>query len=662
MKLFLAHPRRHALLLFLVFLGMNLGCGRRAIVNDRAEYIYPNGSTASRAKSVNDLDSSEEILWRIGKVDDSNAEFATADEIAGGSLSREVPTDWLNRERWPDFPAMLNANEDAGGVADLTLTYELSSLPQHGVVFTFKLLDGTKVVPELAVYSNDILAGLIQLWGTQGIRNAAGVPLQFKWQKTYQLYIPKEFLTIGQNQLRLEMVRNSLSGSALDNQLRMYADYYQLSRLDEPASEPIHGKLTYMGTSMRLGMDSFSLKQSTLDTTPAALKWMGIAYSNNTMRAGFWSDLSPTEIQTHRLEYLELLKDYNMSVIASHLNAAQVQDCGVEGGQLCSRDQERLANFFNRYGNLFQWMEIDNEPGLFERTLESNVAIANGINELKPPHVITAAPGWAFANWARNVDNRRQIEALAETLNGHAYGESYNDYAGGSFVENLRTYQGVTDGWPKEYITTEMGTNKHHSESFSGSPQPHAATFDRITRAHIAVADRFMHHAFAFGHYGMFEKGESWSNYETLRAYPGVNGEETRLKTWRRYALAYATHGSPLSFVYSRPEEVENQLVYFRAVDTSTLAPLPGSGATSAKILLNFVNFSGDEQTMRVRVELPGCGPVNAERLGAGDVYASAQSVVTLRPDPYVELEEVLPPRESVQYIVDSPGACAEAS
>lgn len=609
---------------------------------------------AGNSDHSNDLG---EILWQVGKIDDSNSEFTDNRGTYGESLSREVPSDWAGREDWTAFPTLLHADKNLGN-ADLTLEYELGELPEHGVIFSFKLLDSTQFVPELAIYSNNILSGLIQVWGTQGIQSSAGIPFQYKWKKIYQLYIPKEFLKLGNNQLRLAMVRNSLSGIDLDRQLKIAVDYYQLSRLKEPATEPIHGKLTYMGTSMRLGRNSFALNQDTLDTTPAALKWMGVAYSNNTMRAGFWSDLSPTKIQTHRLEYLELLREYNMSVIADFLNSAQAEACGIEGGRLCPSDQEKLADFFSAYGDLIQWMEIDNEPGLFERTLESNIAIANAINRLKPPFVRTAAPGWAFADWARNPDNRRHIETLAETLNGHAYGHSYNDYAGGSFAENLRTYRGVTDGWPKEYIATEMGTSNHHSESFSGSPQPHAAVFDRIVRAHVAVADRFIHHAFAFGDYSMFEKGRSWLDYETLRVYPGVDDEETRLKTWRRYALAYATHGKPLPFVYLNPDTVKNQLIYFRAVDTSALAPLLERHATATKILLNFINFSGSRQVMQIRVKLPGCGAVEAERFGAGNVYSKAHSKTTLQPDPYVELKETLEPREAVQYIVSPPGRC----
>ena len=74
--------------------------------------------------------------------------------------------------------------------------------------------------------------------------------------------------------------------------------------------------------------------------------------------------------------------------------------------------------------------------------------------------------------------------------------------------------------------------------------------------------------------------------------------------TWR-LALAYATHGAPLPYTYTNPDEVRDRLVYFRAVDTSALPPLRGSGGEADKVLLSFVNFSREPQTLGVRVTMP---------------------------------------------------------
>ena len=96
-------------------------------------------------------------------------------------------------------------------------------------------------------------------------------------------------------------------------------------------------------------------------------------------------------------------------------------------------------------------------------------------------------------------------------------------------------------------------------------------------------------------------------------------------------------------------------MVYFRAVDTSTLPPQAGSGAISNKILLNFVNFEATPETLDVRVTLPRSGNFQAERIGAGDTWKSADSTQNLTGNPDIELKESLGPGESVQYILSPP-------
>lgn len=93
-------------------------------------------------------------------------------------------------------------------------------------------------------------------------------------------------------------------------------------------------------------------------------------------------------------------------------------------------------------------------------------------------------------------------------------------------------------------------------------------------------------------------------------------------------------------------------MVYFRAVDTSTLAPEPGSAAVSNKVLLNFVNFESTPRVLRVRVTLPKAATYQAERIGAGETFAQAYSTLQMKAKPSLELTENLGPGESVQYIL----------
>ena len=578
-------------------------------------------------------------IWQIGTQDESSSEFAdytTVTSIAASSITAGV------------FPKGMQRSIDP----DIEITFDLPSVPVNGVMFTFKLLDADRVGPEMAIFSNDVMAGLIQLWGTQ---NTVPAP-PYAWKKTYQLYIPQELLQAGSNTLRLEAPRPLYCGSGIDPYLVWEWDYLKLESLSNYPLEPIHGKMTHIGNNMRKGT-GFSIDQEVVDLTPIAIKWLGIAHSNNPMRAGFWSDIS-TSKQSHRLELLQAFRELNMTVIADHLNTNRA-NANLVGDELGSGDKTRLDNFFNNFGNYFQWYEVDNELGLFNRTKEVNIAIANYVNQIKPDHIKTTAPGWAFDAWARSPQQRLEVERLTQALNGHSYGNSYAKAQGGSFVENLETYQGVSDGWPKEYINTEMGTNDGHTDwSFTDSSQPHASAFDRIMRAHVAVVDRFLQHATTFGSFGIFDAPD-WSNPTSLTAKAGVNGEDNRLKAYRRAALAYATHGKPLPYEYLNKTAIAGKKVYFRAVDASTLPPMKGNGHTTDKILLSLVNFESTTQTVEVRVTLPNSGSFTAERIGSGDSYTTAYSTVNLSSAPDLIITETLGAGESVQYIL--PGGQGQA-
>jgi hypothetical protein len=302
--------------------------------------------------------------------------------------------------------------------------------------------------------------------------------------------------------------------------------------------------------------------------------------------------------------------------------------------------------------------------GDYAATLE----LARQVSALKPAHVKTTACGWAYGggkgtpkNWDANPDNRRAVEDLCQATDGHSYGYSYADDKGGSFIENLATCRGVTDGWPKEYINTETGTNNWHSEANGthfASTQPKAQAFDRILRAHIAVVDRTMQHAAIFDDFGLFDAPD-WSNLSVLPAFPGADapGSDTRLKTYRRLALAYATHGTPLAYAFPDRAALKDRLVYVRAVDTSGIPALAGSGATATKVLINVVNFENTAQHVVVAVTLPKVGSYAGMRIGDGATWAAAHKDVVVTAAPAVSLDEQLGPGESIQYILSPPVA-----
>jgi hypothetical protein len=252
------------------------------------------------------------------------------------------------------------------------------------------------------------------------------------------------------------------------------------------------------------------------------------------------------------------------------------------------------------------------------------------------------------------------VETLCDAINGHSYGYSYNDNRGGSFISELEDCGEVGDGWPKEFLTSETGGNNWHSEengARQASTQPHIQSFDRILRAHLAVVDRTMQHAVIFADFGLFAAPASWTDLDQLAVMPAPDGagKDTRVKTYRRLALAYATHGAPLPYHVVNQAGLAYKMVYFRAVDTSTLPPQAGSGAKSDKILLNFVNFENAPETIDVRVRLPHGGAFPAERIGPGDTWGEAHSAVTLSADPELEVKEALGPGDSVQYILSPP-------
>jgi hypothetical protein len=597
------------------------------------------------------------LVWQIGIADNLFTEFA---DFHKGPESINIPS--VGALMGADACSKISRGVCASKNPSFAVEYPLVDLPANGALFSFKLIRAPKSGAQMAVFSNGAFAGLIQLWGTDG------TDYPYDWRKTYRLYIPKELLKTGQNELRFTAPHPLWSDASSDGQQWWEWDYLKLEALAAPISEPWHGKISYLGSTMTMSDQHFTLDDSTLRLAPIVLKWLGIAYSGNTMRANFWYDVGSQ--QPKRLDYLKLLASYNMTVLADFISGNHfVND---PDGQMPRKMKDALRTFLGNEGKFIQYYELGNEPCMFGSASGGGYAeyltLAKELNANKPAYMKTVAPGWAYGggkggpppNWDAFVDNRREVEKLCDCINGHSYGYSYTDNRGGSFVSELEDFGEIEDGWPKEYLTSETGSNNWHSEengAHQASSEPHIQAFDRIMRAHVAVVDRTMQHAVIFADFGLFAEPKSWTGLDDLAVMPAPDGDgkDTRVKTYRRLALAYATHGAPLSYTVLNRTDLAYKMVYFRAVDTSTLPPQAGSGATSNKILLNFVNFEASAETLDVRVTMPRSGTFQAERIGAGDTWKSADSTMDLTANPDIELKESLGPGESVQYILSPP-------
>ncbi|MEM6822007.1 MAG: hypothetical protein AAF558_08720 [Verrucomicrobiota bacterium] len=585
-------------------------------------------------------------IWRLGIDDLSGNEFGKKkpDRYA-------IPADWGDQQDWSDFVWKLDGNHP-NPVIDLE--YSLSSVPEHGVEFSFRSLKSTAYIPAVALFSNGQMAGLIQTFGL------AGTSIKdLYYRRIYRLYVPKEMLKPGVNTLRLEM---TLPLFAPNNGMHyLFWDYLKLDALEKPATEAIHGAKVYAGgiiTQDGKGKGQFVIDEYSVSHARTLLHWMGIAYSQNVMRANFWENIA--KVQTHRDELLEVYRQMNMAVVADFKELQHMTEVD-EQGNLSAQDKTDVDEFLKTYADRFQFIEISNEPGHIGPVPKEHViAYARYLREVQPrlaSHVKLVSPGWAFNDWAAEVKNRQQIEQFADYLGGHSYGSSYRDPDGGSFIETLKSTGSVDNGFTKPLFVTEYGSNDWHFANDKGATQKNALAFDRNMRAHIAAARVFMQHA---SHFKAHRKTENFSLFQPIdwpahnpiqsKAHPGVDGQDSRLKSYRRLALAYCTHGSPLEYTYLN--DITYKRVYFRAVDTSALDSLPGSGARSDKTLLNFVNFSNQNQVMQVRVRMPKQGSFYGIRIGEGSVFDKARTVIKLEATPYVELEVSLPPRDAVQYIV----------
>ncbi len=591
-------------------------------------------------------------LWTLGRDDRSSDELSDYGSDPVDSLT--VPADWSSRSDWSILPQGLKLDQNG----TLVISYSLGEVPANGVELRFRLLNAHRVTPQLDVFSNETLAGMIQLVGLEG----SDVDLTFK--ETYRLYIPKEFLQAGENQLRLSLDRGLYADATGDKFHRFVWDYLTLETLAEPATEPIHGRYVHLGNDFRADDSNIKARTAFLLT-----KWSGIAYSGNWVRVGI--NIEQNTFSDGRRSYLETLRDLNFNTMPL-VFTTNFLNKEAAGGTVSAKGIKQFETYLENYGDLLTALEISNEPGLFNTAQVSNVAVTQLALDKRSTfasQLKIVAPGWAYwptngtpNGWARNPDQRRPIELLSDLTNGHSYTTSGTQGIGGSLAETLRTYSDYDgDGFPKPMAMSETGGNDRAADNnaYGTFSNKFAAVFDREMRANIGYVDHIMYHGdYSPTPFALFNYPGDLNDFIPTNAIAHPNESEPqnpRLKTYRRLALAYATHGAPLTYAYLNREELAGKKAYFRAVNTATLGT-SSIGATSDKVLVNFVNFDTEPLTMSVRVVMPEGTQYVGDRFGPGSSYAASHSRANVSPagDNSLVLTEMLGPGESVQYILNA--------
>jgi hypothetical protein len=613
----------------------------------------------------------ETVLWRIGANDNKS------DEFTGTSFpdSLDIPADWPTRTQWPQFPPHVDGSKK--GKVDVAFGFDLDKAPVNGAIFRFKTINASSVVTELAVFANELPCGILQMLGTESF-----CPKEMRFGNTFSVYVPPDFLKPGRNTLRLTKL-----GQPYNRQNFSFTsftwDYMELAAPDAPVADPVHSRPVHIG----LAWGDFGASKPQFEAEEKAWEWTGIAYSGNPVRVLFWNDTwgDVTKPKTwglvkEPLAYLQAIRQYHMRTIVDFANLGSHRKTGqtwtTTDGELTDHWKKQFDALFAGFGSYLDYYEICNEPcmGISDVPMSAALATAKYLKQTKPDHMKLAAPGWTFGggrgepeNWDADVNNRKAIEAYCDAGNGHAYGDSYRKDHGGSFIENIRTYgkDGLTldNGFPREMISTEMGTARHfHTDlrEFAVEKQSHASIMDRIHRAYLGSFDLYCHFSFAMDPQCILMEGgklldpSTWISSDfKLPADPNLPREQTPMQILRRMVLAYSTHGSPLRYVYINPDQVKTQLVYFRAVDTSTLPLLSGETSVPKKILLSFVNFSDQPRRMGVRVTLPRPGVYTGVRIGADDSYLAARSVVALVASPSADIVETVGPLEAIGYTLE---------
>lgn len=623
-------------------------------------------------------------LWRIGMSDNADGEFTGSSNPA----EYTVPDDWAMRTDWPEWKGATSGSPATNGEKwNTTITYTLSSVPAGGAEFVLKTIEANGMVPEVAVFSNRILCGIMQIIGAETPNE--GNSRQFG--SSYTVYIPTAFLQEGHNTLRLEKLAPTYNRGT-SNRIYLFVkwDCFELHGLTSLPDEPLHGRRAYLGCVY--GSQGFRVDAIRCDTEWKLWEWLGMAYCGNPIRAQFWSNL-PGSSQPNKAEYLDICKAYNMTVVLDRLTDKDSESnesafIGADG-ELTPAKRAVLDAAFADWGDRVQYYEISNEPcmAITKASFAVDMAIARYLRANAPAHWQTTAPGYTYGGgWGKPVDwdaddaRRIELEAFCDATAGHSYGNSYYK-TDGILAQTIDTYgtgspKRIVDGFPVEVVLTECGTHHTSHKDFKNlgigdeaEGKLRASMFDKNLRAHIAYADRILNFAMwdRDAPFRLLDgsRGDTgtWREhvYPTNATFPNPE-VQNKLQVFRRLACAYATHGTPLAYTYVNRDAVEDRLVYVRAVNTAGLAPLPGSGAAAGKVLLNVVNFHHAEScTVAVRVEMPHTGGYAGVRIGPQPSYTDARRPICFTAGPAVAVTERIGPLEAVQYILASDGAAGAA-
>ncbi|KAA9002392.1 hypothetical protein F4V43_13305 [Paenibacillus spiritus] len=593
-------------------------------------------------------------LWEIGKHDGSSAEFADFKPMT--AVYSTYASDPAAPD-WKAFPKGMKASVNK----TLSIGYKLDALPAYGAELDVHILNAYMSVPQMAVYSNGRLAGMLQIAGTSGSGGAN------PYRDGYRLYIPVELLKSGSNELKLEVYAGSYAGTSGDAYLWYEWDELSLTALEAPAAEPIHGRYVHLGTAITNG---FAMNDNVTRLLPGLTEWLGSAYSGNMMRVPAWSD-TRNQWQDGLGAYLQTLKDLNLQPVVGMIGSNYMGSTEMLAGHVSEEIKTYIRQFMASYGSSFAYLELDNEPGVFNHNQASLVELAQFLQSQKAayPQLKIVAPGWAYwpskgtpYGWERDPAQRRPIEALSDLTNGHSYGLSgLTQGRGGSLNENLLSYNGGTEeGLPKEMMMTETGANDLHTDNskFGATAYKYAAAFDRELRADIGYADHMMQHtAFdtANPNYALFAQPANWSTHRAADTAAwsanAAEGGETRLRTFRRLAAAYATHGSPLAYSFLSSDESAGRKIYVRAVDTRALGA-SSIGASADKRIVSIVNFEPAGTPARrvaVRIMFPDNAAYRVEQYRDGKTLGAAYSSYERTASPYMDVDLNVAAGEAVQ-------------
>ena len=136
-----------------------------SIAGHVAVTLHEDSTTKIQAKKV---------VWSLGEADGTADEFAGQDQLV---QTVTIPSGVTLKETTRKVPSGLNKLSNS----ELSIAYRLDSIPKYGVMLRVKILDAYKAIPQMAVFSNQQLSGIVQIAGVDGTES------KYPFIKTYSL-------------------------------------------------------------------------------------------------------------------------------------------------------------------------------------------------------------------------------------------------------------------------------------------------------------------------------------------------------------------------------------------------------------------------------------------------------------------------------------------